>query len=161
MHIKDRIPLFIGLGLPILLLLYIFVSVYLPSILVKPQYNFLYASGCSTDYSISVINNRIVITSNYNGQYSVPYSSCIYLYDTRNDSNTPLSQQQALSYSNINPTNKSPDGFTVVSNSSGDTSYFPLFWYGEYNSGYYLLGHGYNKEITNDTYDFKFLGWVQ
>ena len=80
---------------------------------------------------------------------------------THLDSNTPLSQQQALSYSNINPTNKSPDGFTVVSNSSGDTSYFPLFWYGEYNSGYYLLGHGYNKEITNDTYDFKFLGWVQ
>ena len=51
MKIKENIPLAVGLLIPFLMILFIGLSIYLPSLFVKPQYDFIYISG-GDNYSV-------------------------------------------------------------------------------------------------------------
>jgi len=158
---KDKLPLFVGIGLPLLLVAYIVLSTYIPSLFVKPKYNFIYATGYYYNYNISTVNGKITVSPTYsdNQSYSNTSTPTFYLYDVSNDKSTQITTGQTQAY-NVDPSNKSPDGFTVET-SYGGGGFFP-FWYDSYDGGYYLKGHGLNKkiQILGDTYQFKLIGWV-
>lgn len=153
---KEKLPLVVGVVLPLILILYVGLVSYVPSLFAQPKYNFLYASA---DYNSDVIVNsgRVeVINRGFNDyNYKDPQ---IYLYNVAEEKSTPISLTEAQVYQ-LDPSDKSPDGFTVqYSNNSAEV--FP-FYFGGSNYGYYLKGKGLNKKIeTGDRYNFRFLGWI-
>lgn len=158
---REKWPLIVGLCLPILLVIFVVVTSYIPSMLVKPQYNFLYTDK-SYDYDAKVINNKLQLTQttvNYNNNYyyKTPVEPTFYVYDQKTNSSKTISSTEAQSLK-LDSSNKSPDGFTVGTNDSS-YSYFPFF-YGGNRGGYYLQGKGLNKKIDSTNYNFNFVGWI-
>ncbi|MEK9147167.1 MAG: hypothetical protein AAB639_03135 [Patescibacteria group bacterium] len=156
---KETLPLIIGIGLPILLIIYVAVTAYLPSLFNKPQYNFIYATGYDNQYA-TVENGTIKVNPPPYSHYELPRPPqfSLYLYDVSQSKTKLISQDEAKLY-RLDPSDKSPDGYVVTSNRDTSFSVFPFF-YGGYDRGYYLKGHGVNKRISERDYDFKFLGWV-
>lgn len=163
MNLKEKLPLIIGIGLPILLILFVTVSVYVPSLLVKPKYDFIYSTGQTYDYNLNVVNGKITqsprYTQPYSGGYKTQVEPTYFIYDVNADKKRPISYTQTQAY-NLDSSDKSPDGFSVSRNDSGSYSFFPFFYGGGNDYGIYLKGKGLNRKITDDTYNFKFLGWV-
>lgn len=162
---KERLPLLIGIGLPVLLIAYVFLSIHLPSLFVKPQYNFLYTSGYTYDYELAVIDDKLTLRQRYynyndpNRNVLPPPGPIVFLYDVSADKTSAMTLSQAQQYT-IDPSNKSPDGFSVGRSTSDDYFVFPFF-FGGGDRGIYLMGKGLYRKITTDQeYDFKFLGWV-
>ena len=158
---KEKLPLIVGIGLPIFLIIFVAVSVYLPSLFVKPKYNFIYATGSLYDYDINVIDGRLSVNSKYYPDTTyrrIPSQPTLFLYDVVNDKSKQITLTQAQSYI-LDPSDKSPDGFTVGRSESGDSSFFPFF-YGRNDRGRYLMGKGLNRKVTDQNYDFKFIGWI-
>ena len=158
---KEKLPLIVGIGLPILLVFYVILSSYLPALFVKPKYNFVYTTGNYYDYDINVVGGKVTINPRNYGNYS--YSSNepnLYLYDVSEDKSILITTNQAEDYY-LDSSNKSPDGFTVERGDGGG-GFFPFFWYDSYDNGYYLRGRGLNKKIqlSGDSYQFKLLGWI-
>jgi len=156
---KEKLPFIVGIGLPLLLILYVAITAYLPSLFVKPKYNFIYSNDSYYGYSINVLDGRINIEpSRYdNRTFRQP---TLFLYDVIDDKSTQISLAQAQSYT-LDPSNKSPDGFTVGRRDSDSSSYFPFFVFGNYDTGNYLMGKGLNRRITEGNYyNFKFAGWI-
>jgi len=159
---KEKLPLLVGIGLPILLILYVAVTSYIPSLFVKPKYNFVYATNSYYDYNINVIGGKISVEpryTNYGARTYRPQQPTLFLYDVTEDKSKQISLAQAQTYT-LDPSNKSPDGFTVGRRESDGYSYFPFF-FGGYDRGTYLMGKGLNRKIVDqDYYNFKFIGWV-
>lgn len=154
---REKLPLIVGIGLPLLLILYVAITAYLPSLFVKPKYNFIYSNDSYYDYSVNVLDGRISIQPRYydNRDFRQP---TLFLYDVINDKSTQISLAQAQSYT-LDPSDKSPDGFTVGRRDS-DGYYFPFF-FDSYDRGIYLMGKGLNRKLTDrDYYYFKFVGWI-
>ncbi|EKD65235.1 MAG: hypothetical protein ACD_50C00152G0007 [uncultured bacterium] len=156
---REKLPLVVGIVLPLLLILYVAVTAYLPSLFIKPKYNFIYSNDNYYDYSINVVNGKVNIQPNYRYDNSVVRQPALYLYDVVNDKSTLISLSQAQNYT-LDPSNKSLDGFTVGSRVNDSYSYFPFFFSGN-DRGIYLTGNGLNRVITErDYYYFKFVGWI-
>src|SRR3990167_3813581 len=162
---KEKLPLIVGILIPILLILFVVVSVYLPSLFVKPKYDFVYTTNARYDYDVKVLDGKISATPRYNDQYysgnqyrRTPPEPTFFVYDVTADKSKSISLAQAQTY-NLDSSNKSPDGFTVGRNESDGYSFFPFF-YGSSQRGVYLQGKGLNRKIQDQYYDFQFLGWV-
>lgn len=161
---KEKLPLIVGIGLPLLLILYVAITASLPSLFVKPKYNFIYVNDpYHNRFNINVLNGKINMeqTYRYDNRYdnSTFTQPTLFLYDVINDKSTQISLAQAQSYT-LDPSNKSPDGFTVGRRDSDSSSYFPFF-FGSYDTGNYLMGKGLNRRITEGNYyNFKFAGWI-
>src|SRR3989344_2124029 len=151
MTLKEKLPLVVGIGLPILLILFVAITVYLPSFFIKPKYNFLYATGNLYDYDIKVVNGRLTSNPRYSQRDPyyryTPTEPNIFLYDVTADKSKAVSLSVAQSYT-LDPSTKSPDGFTVGRSNSDDYSFFPFF-YGGRTRGQYLMGKGLNRKITD------------
>lgn len=161
---REKLPLLVGILLPILLIIFVFVTSYLPSQLVKPTQNFIYAVNpnyASNVATVRVINGKAEVdtASQINPQYPTTPTilPVFYVYDVASDRATQISLEQVQSYK-VDPSTKSTDGFTV-GRPSGDSGGFPFF-FGSGNYGIYLTGKGLRKEITQDPYNFQFVGWV-
>ena len=157
---KDKLPLIVGIGLPLVLVVFVLINSYLPSIYLKPRYNFIYANR-NYDWDMMVVDGRLSYSPKYQ-YYSGTYSQnqpIIYLYDVIQNKSTQISPSAAQAYK-LDPSNKSPDGFTVE-NSSSSYSYFPFFWESS-DSGVYIKNKGLSKklEIGQSYYDFQFVGWI-
>lgn len=159
---KEKLPLIVGIILPLTLILYVVVAAYIPSLIVKPKYNFVYTNTNYYDYNVNVIDGRVNIEPGYSNNTSrtyFPKQPSLFLYDVVNDKSTQISLTQAQTYI-LDPSNKSPDGFTVGRGEYDSYSFFPFFFGGS-NRGYYLMGKGLSRKITDqDYYNFKFVGWV-
>jgi hypothetical protein len=188
--IKKNFALLLAFSLPIILILGIAVSAYLPSFFISTSYNFIYAT-CSDgrDYYYSdhcndylskhyaVVNNKLVENYVDMAQYtnkndstnpSEKYTGRIFLYDTKKNESREitLTEAQTLTLNNLLT---SPDGITVSSDYSysGSSDFFP-FGGGHSSYGYYLT-KGKSKSKINlinnsDRYyyqnNFQFVGWV-
>lgn len=161
-NIKHKLPLLIGVGLPLFLVLWVIVFAYfLPKIFVNPDYNFIYAIGYNSKY-VSVYNQRIQLDTQLSKKDDLSYLSGLdfYLYDVQNEENIPLTLDEARSY-RLDSSEKSPDGYIVRSKKDGDFFFFPFFW--SSNRGYYISKNTtWVKQIflKGDYYYFKWLGWV-
>lgn len=174
--IKKNITLIIGISIPILMILFVAGSIYLPGLFVKPHFNFLYVSGndsyyyYSNGYQYSVQNGKLVkneLKQPENQSYNPPrVESRLYIYDVVKNEAREISFTDAQNL-NLDSNTKSPDNFEVVYGSHGD-GLFPFFWGGgtDYNAKY-LKGHNVSKKLNlqlnggSHYNNFRFIGWIK
>lgn len=172
MQIKKNIPLILGISIPILMILFVLGSIYLPGIFVHPKFNFLYVVGGNNyidEWQYLVQNGELVkskINQSRNKSYNPPYVEAkLFVYDVLRNESREISFEEAQKL-NFDSNIKSPDGFEIVYGSRGENA-LPFFYVSEidYNSRY-LKGHGVSKKINIQSsegfyYTFRFLGWIK
>jgi len=173
--IKKNITLVIGISIPILMILFVAGSIYLPGLFIKPHFNFLYVSGndsyyyYNNGYQYSVQNDKLIkneIRQLENQNYNPPrVESKLYIYDVAKNESREISFEEAQNL-NLDSNNMSPDGFEVTYGSRGD-GFFPFFFRSErdYNTRY-LKGHNVSKKLNlqlSGSYynNFRFIGWIK
>ncbi|HSW96522.1 MAG TPA: hypothetical protein VLF89_01720 [Candidatus Saccharimonadales bacterium] len=163
---KKNFPLIIGFSIPLLMILFVAASIYLPGLFLQPKFNFLYSTD--TDYygsqTYSVNNSHLVYIPQPTPTYRPYPSPQLYVHNVTTNESTPISFQEAQNL-NLNPTAESPDGFKLENGNQGD-GFFPFFWYNRDYTTEYLAGHNVSKKLnikTNGTSYYSsihFLGWV-
>lgn len=158
---KETLPLIIGIGLPLLLIVYVATTVYLPSLFNKPLYDFIYTTGYDSRY-VTVENQTVKVNQKPSYRANEPPQQPefnLYYYDVSKESSKLISVEEAKNYE-LDPSEKSPDGYAVSNDRDRSYSFFPFF-YGGSDRGTYLTGHGVSKRVSEKYYDLKFLGWVK
>ncbi len=184
--LKQNFAILLAFILPLVLIAGVALSVYLPSVSLSTNYNFVYSSCFGgTDYysyqcdrylqgRYSVVNGKIVLNplnpnqdSDKNGVLDIneTYTARLFLHDTQKNESKEITLEEGQTLM-LNGLLTSPDGVTVSShyNNSGD---FFIFGGGSSSYGYYLTkGKAKTKLelISNDRYyyqnNFRFIGWV-
>lgn len=186
--IKKNFALLLAFILPIALILIVALSMYLPSLFLSTDYNFVY-TACTDGrryypYCDSYLQKRYVVvdstlvvnsvdmTQDYdrNGipDFSETYTARIFYHDTQKNESREITFEEARSLT-LNSLLTSPDGVTVSSHYDRGGSGFPfIFDGGSSTYGYYLTKGNSRSKInlinTNDQYyyqnNFQFIGWV-
>lgn len=176
--IKKNITLVVGISIPILMILFVAGSIYVPGLFVQPKFNFLYVSGDEHYYNqsqYSVQNEKLVRSQIQNGGlrgkpynqiYPPPREVKLYIYDVAKNESKEISFEEAKNLK-LDSNNLSPDGFEVTYGSRGD-GFFPFFFLSErdYNTRY-LKGHNVSKKLNlalnSGSYynNFRFIGWIK
>lgn len=188
--IKKNFAILLAFILPVVLIIVVALSVYLPSLFLSTGYNFIYASctNGTNSYSYncnnynylqkhySVVNDKLVINMvdptldlNYNKIPDVNenYTVRIFLHDTKKNESKEITPEEAQKLT-LNGLLTSPDGVTVSNNYSYSGEDFFPFGGGSSSFGYYLTKGKSKSKINlinnNDRYyyqdNFQFLGWV-
>jgi len=173
MKIKNHLPLIFGISIPLLMIVFVALSIYIPQLFVKPQYSFLYLNGNNYCYAIPgtdkkiyyVQDNRLVMKDTQ----TQPVSSCqsekrpiIFIYDVVANQSKEISYDEAQKFY-LTSSVKSPDGFEITSGGSRGRDFFPFFNVRSDYGSRYISGHNISKRIDiskEDYYGFTFLGWV-
>ena len=182
MNKKQNSTLIIGIAIPILMILFVAASIYLPGLFAKaPKYNFLYSDmsngPCYNDLQRYLISGGKIIQTPAPIKEPVPVDgrtypkqiACretIFFHDIAANKSTELSFDEAQNFT-IYPSQKSPDGFDIVPGNRGGG--FLFFDGGSDYSTRYITGHGFSKKLDLQTqgnnysyysYSFRFLGWI-
>lgn len=158
--------IWIGLSIPLILVLLIFFSIYIPKLRFHPQYNFIYSLN---EKSYDPKCKAFLIKDGKLTEQIVA-STCgdttLYYYDIKQNTSQPVSYEQARQYTlDANP--DSPDGYRVFKDNGG-SGFFPLFY--DNTQSIYLSGHGVSGRVNIPKkspgnyqfyYAFQFLGWVK
>lgn len=185
--IKKNFAIVLAFALPILLIIIIALSTYVPSLFLSTDYNFVY-STCdqSTTYypyqcdnylqkRYSVVDNKLVVNNIYSRSDSdnngIPdidenYKVHFFLYNTTNNESREITIEEVQKL-NLSSLLTSPDGVTVSNHYDRNGNFFFLF-NGNSSHGYYLTkGNAKNKlnlvNQDNRYYredKFHFIGWV-
>ena len=167
--IKKNITLVLGISIPILMILFVAGSIYLPGLFIQPKFNFFYVSDdyYYNQYQYSVQNEKLVrseIQKPENKNYQPPREVKLYVYDVAKNESREIPFEEAQNL-NLDSNSTSPDGFEVAYGSRGD-GFFPFFFYSgtDYNTRY-LKGHNVSKKLnlqsSGSYYNFRFLGWIK
>jgi len=188
--IKKNFALLLAFILPILLIVVVALSTYLPSLFLSTNYNFLYTSctqGANyypyrcNDYlqeRYSVVDNKIVVNSveqtkgsdrdNVQAVDVVDgnFTARIFLHDTNKNESREITQEEAQTLE-LNSLLTSPDGITVSSSYARGADFFLIFDGGS-SYGYYLTKGSSKDKLnlinSNQRYyyrdNFQFIGWV-
>ena len=173
---KKNVPLIVALSIPILMVVLIAISIYIPTLFIKPQFDFLYTFGRGYCYDYnrkySVQNGKVIENEmkkfdeknpchNYDQREQV-----LYYYDVQTNKVREIAFAEVQSFIVDNQLT-SPDGFEVV---SGDRS-FDMFFFS--SSSYYakylkkgafsrkLNISGGNRYDYDYNYNFNFIGWIK
>lgn len=174
MEIKRNFSLIAAISIPLLMIVFVAGSIYLPGLFVKPHFNFLYVSGQDYPYGrqrYTVENGRLVqqeITKlESRGYYPPRQEARLFVHDVAKNESREISFQEAQRLT-LDPSLQSPDGFEVVYGNRGN-GVFALFFgsRSDYNARY-LTGHNVSKKLnlkfsgdSQYTNFFQFLGWIQ
>jgi hypothetical protein len=174
MVLRKNLSLIIGLAIPVLMILFVAGSIYLPQFFVHPKHNFLYAlgSGYNGQYEFTVENGKLTKhTITYPDTYPKPQPAIeptLYVHDVVKNESREISFAETRKL-HLSGLAESPDGFRVTRGRGGGGFGFPFFYDGDndYNA-VYLVGHGLSKKMNitrpGDTnyyyYDFRFIGWI-
>jgi len=162
---KKNIPLVVALSIPVFMIVVIAISIYLPALFIKPQFDFIYGTGrygyCNYRYSVQ--NGKIVqkeindeLQNNVCRNQRDPR---LYYYDAQSSASREITFDQARQYT-LDSRAKSPDGFEVVRGSrSFDVFFFSTSSY--YNR--YLKKGAFSRRVLDSSYynDFQFMGWIR
>lgn len=163
---SKNIPLILGISIPILMVIFIAASIYLPGIFIKPKYNFLYESSNSYQKEYTVQDQKLnKISNSYNLSNNPSIQPAkLYVYDLEDKKSTEISFDQGRKYK-LTSDPVSPDKFEIVRGTSSG-GFFPFFFYtgSDYNS-YYIKGYNVSQKlnlvINGSYYDsYHFLGWI-
>ena len=170
--IKKNIVVILAFMLPILLIIGLAVSVYLPGVFLSTQYDFVYATcGGESNYSKPCDQFIAQAYKIENGKL-VPqividlYNPHLFLYDTKNNESREITLDQARGLE-LSPLLTSPDGVSVDSGYNRGSEFFPFFD-GSSNYGFYLTKGSKHRRLNllgdNNRYysdnNFKFIGWI-
>ena len=187
--IKRNFAILFAFILPIVLIIVVALSTYLPSLFLSTDYNFVYTSctdGTNYYYSYncdnylqkrySVVNNKFTVNTVDPVQDSdkdkIPdikenYAARIFLHDTKKNESREITLAEAEALM-LNSLLTSPDSVTVSSNYNNGGDFFFPFGGNSSSYGYYLM-KGRSKSKLNlinssDRYyyqnNFQFIGWV-
>jgi hypothetical protein len=175
MDLKKNIPLIVGLAIPVIMVIVVAATIYLPRLANKPQYDFLYQTGGDyyTQSQYVVENGKLIKLDIPDEELEKvpPYERArtknvtLYRYDVQTNTNQALSLAEA-EVLKLDPNNESPDGFSLTRGSYGG-DIFALFGGGSQRE-WYLKSDKTSFEIdlknTSDEYWFNnggtLLGWI-
>jgi len=170
----------VGIFIPILMIIFVAGSIYIPNLFTQPKFNFLYATGgecfCSQynqPYSIQnskLIKNKIpILTITPNARdisCDLPQNAAkLFIHDTVKNENEQITFATAQQL-NLDPNNKSPDGFEITRGGM-QGSIFSLLFYADsrYDKSSALQGHYASKKFNAQTLgpcnNFRFIGWIK
>jgi len=178
---KKNLPLIVGIALPIIFIIIMSVVIFVPTMFVNPQYNFLYTLNDSyyaynQGYrnSFSVVKGQVVpVPIPGNADISNPQRSAsmadyppLYVYDVKSNTSHAVTLDQARTFV-LDPGPSSPDGYTVAYEYN-DAGIFDLFG-SRSNSGYFIEKGSSRKILTGMTANnmwsysgnFKLIGWIK
>lgn len=161
---KKNVPLIVALSIPVLMIILTVVSIYVPTLFIKPKIDFIYSTGGNYCYKhkYTVEKGKIVeneIKINEKDHCQEPPESKLYYYDVEKQISQELVYEEAQRYI-LNTSHKSVDGFEVVSGGNSDM----FFYDGSAYYKKYLKKGAYSKRLNmkvENYYDYKFLGWVK
>lgn len=188
-NLRKNFGLIVAFALPILLILGVALSIYIPQFFVSTKYNFVYSvcsdnyynDGCNkylqkhftvTDNVLSV--NEVSVSDMYPNiseaerkYYNTNYSSRIFLHNSKTNESREISIDEAKKMK-FDSLLTSPDGVTISNSyTGGGGSFFPFGGSG-YSYGYYLMKGNSKSKLNlindNDRYyyqnNFHLVGWV-
>jgi len=173
--LKHNIPLLVGILVPLLMIVFVAASVYLPALFVKPTYDFIYTSQNDYRYapyaygtSYDVENGKIVKHTTPPPSdvrdleyYKNPPEPKLYYYDTVANTTKEISFEEAQKYM-VDTSVISPDGFELAPASSGGG--FPFSFDNNEYGKVYIKSKSVSKKLNIQQRfynDFSFLGWVK
>lgn len=157
-------PLVLAIAVPALLIAFIIGSIYVPRFFAeKPQYDFLYTNDSYWYGVYDIVDGTIEFASNYREtrplEDRVPPT--IYRYDVRTKTSEALSLADAQELQ-LTENPKAPDGYEVENRYSGGDIFSAVF--GGSSSRYRrsLRKGAVNIpiEVSDLSYQFRFIGWV-
>ncbi|MDO8657633.1 MAG: hypothetical protein Q7K55_02755 [Candidatus Levybacteria bacterium] len=164
---RKNLSLIIGFSIPIMMILFVAISIYIPKIFFNPKYNFLYSTdeGYSTNQIYSVRNGRLFENPKPTPAYSDPrlYSNPqLYVHNVAANKSVPVTFEEAASFT-LDSNVESPDGYKLENGSGG--GFFPFFWSNRDYNVKYLVGHNASEKINVKTNgsnysSIHFLGWI-
>ncbi|HBG60584.1 MAG: hypothetical protein A2Y03_00740 [Omnitrophica WOR_2 bacterium GWF2_38_59] len=164
---KKNIPLIVSLSIPVLMIALVAISIYVPTIFVKPKMDFVYSIGrdyCYLQkYSVQnskIVENEIKEAKDPNYCHNNSREPKLYYYDVEKDSTKQITFEEASKYI-LDSSYSSEDGFSVVSG-SGHSDLF--FYNGSSYYKKYIKKGAFSKKLNIGAdyyYDFNFLGWVK
>ncbi len=161
-HLKDLMLLF---AFPVGIAIVVAVVIYIPRLLAKPKYDFIYSLcnsySCDNTYEVNSFGG---ITEHMDAREydSSSDRAVLRYYDATTDSTRSLSTAEAGRY-RLNTSSKSPDGY-VLSGEEGESGF--LFW-SDHQSGWYLKDGLKKKSVelsaqrSYSSSEIEFLGWVE
>lgn len=165
---KKEFLLFISIPVGIILL--IVLVLFVPSFFAKPGYDFIYTHCPTYDCSSSIVINKDGVAKEVGSQQSDSYNSYdrqqapdIYYHDTQNNSSRRIEFTEVSTYK-LDPSNVSPDGYTVSRGSSSGSGF--LLWGDSSDDQWYLKKSSLQKKSLNlepnDYYsNINLVGWVE
>lgn len=170
MDSKKNLPLLLAISIPVLMVVLVAVSIYVPGMFVHPHINFLYSTGDDVyGQPQYFVQGNTLVKADISSSTSRDIATGpikLYVHDVSANSNHEVTYEEASMF-NLDPDTTSSDGFEIVHGSSG--SNFPFLFFetnDDYNT-WYLKGHTISKklnlQISGESYynNFRFLGWIQ
>lgn len=171
---KKKLPLYLGIALPILMVLFIAASIYIPRARINPVNDFLYTTG-GNPYAgpyYTVEDNRVVLVEEEARDGLVPRppepragEPELFLYNFETDKPRKVSLEEARALT-LNTDPISPDGYEIDYGRRAE-GLFPFFFGStrDYNTVYVYGENAADKlniRLPARTYGdyFRFLGWV-
>lgn len=160
MDVKKNIPLILGLSIPVLMILFVAGSIYLPGLFAQPEFDFLYATGDDYRYNryYSVQNGNLI---RHEVTYPARAEPRLYLHDISKNESKEISFSEAQELT-LNPDLKSPDGFEIDCGRRTQDIFF-IFAYSRRDcSTRFIMGHNTSRKLNVQLSGtrFQFLGWV-
>jgi hypothetical protein len=168
---KEKLPLYIALAVPALMIALVAAFIYLPGLGQRPRHNFLYMSGSNVFYYDGGYGQGYQVSSGHLVFNPPPYNPVnayppgephFYIYDVVKNAAAEVSVAQAESYT-LDPTNTSPDGYTIQQGNGGGDFLFGGGG-GDYSS-WFIKGHNrafkLNLKLNGSYSNFRFLGWME
>ena len=170
---RKNLPLIVGFGLPVLLIVAVILSIYLPRLYTdKPKHNFLFMNRGDYNYGYfppnptkadqtpppplyeyTVKDDRLQLNQ-VNVQSGRGYEKSrlptVYLYNVKSNTYTTVNPDQVSAYKIISA-KTSPDGYKLTQGGGGDTGAVGFFFGGgrsyDYNS-IYLTKNSYSQKLN-------------
>jgi len=161
---KKNVPMIVALSIPVLMIVFITVSIYVPALFIKPNYDFIYSvgRGYCHGYRYTVEYEKVI-----RKEHEIPATGChatdilvLYYYDVSLNTSNEISFQEAQNF-NVNNRRMSPDGFEIVGGGYGGDWFF--FGGSSYYDRYLKKG-SFSRKILSDRsyyYNFKLVGWIK
>ena len=159
----------LGLAIPIIMVVLVVLSAYLPALFIKPQYDFLYAisnSYANDHYIVSgekLVDNKNYEEKNIASNVILPETH-LFIYDIEKDEAREISFEEAEEFI-LDRSSKSADGFEIENGRSrgglffsGYNNYSEKFLVSNFTSKKLNIELNYN--INSSSY-FRFLGWIK
>lgn len=182
--LRKNFALILAFALPIILIVGVAISVYLPSLFISTNYNFIYASctdnlnsypyNCNTYLAnkYSVVDGKLIVApeatttviyNQNNVERSIStkdspdyrkYNTRIFLHDTQKNESREITVEEAKLL-NLNNLITSPDGASVSSNYNNGSDFF-IFGGGRSSFGYFLTKGSGKLKLNLINYDDRY-----
>jgi hypothetical protein len=179
--LKKNFTLVLALAIPVAMVLFIMLSIYIPRLTTHPEVKFLYAVQKNYSYpydgitsSYQVIDHKLEQIPGQANYRTIKQGAgatttkllypTLFVYDSVTDTSTEVSFDTAKAF-NLDPRQVTADGYHVSRGSNGD---FLVFGRSNNYNQWYLKNGTYSKKMnltiaTTDQYyynDLRVLGWI-